>query len=653
MNRVARMAVGAGLALVAVQGITAPPPVSAFLDFASFQQAKISPDGHKLAFTQRDDAGEYLTVVGFPDLKPMMHTGFGKSVDVDQLLWAGDDRLLIQPARRIGRSMDRDGPSTEIFGIDVDGRNAKVLFGGSGNGGGIVSDGGEARLARRYAMAAAGEVIDPMPDETGSVLIQTRGFFGTDRHDGAYRMNIRTGKLERVAASPLANGSFLTDASHNVALVRGEDDNGTVRVYFRSGRKDDWQLKITYDMLKGGLQPLALAREPGLYLARDGSDGTTSRIVSWNPVSGDKATLFERPESSVSLSGLDPYTGRAWMFTYTGSRAGYWYPDPQHPLAILHQALRQAFTDAQIDITSHSRDGSLAVAKVSSPTLPPRYLVLDTGSRRILFQQQTLPQLKSTDLSPMQPIEFHARDGRTIRGYLTTPNGADRKGLPTIVLVHDGPVGGADVYAFNPVVALLASRGYAVLQINYRGSGGRGSEFQSAGYGQWGGSMQDDITDGVKWALAEGVADPKRVCILGKGYGAYAALTGAFREPDMFRCAVGLSGFYDLTAIDVASTRSGVNHTDEVVNPHGEEAKRRSPLYHADQIKAAVMLVPDPVESLTDDQPTVRMKAALEKAGNPAAGPPDAGTGDDPFSQKYVIGTYEKILEFFAKQLGS
>jgi dipeptidyl aminopeptidase/acylaminoacyl peptidase len=359
--------------------------------------------------------------------------------------------------------------------------------------------------------------------------------------------------------------------------------------------------------------------------------------------------------ADLRLAGVDP-AGRAWGFAYHDHFPRYWYPDPEHPLAQLHEWLRGAFRGHDIRITSQTDDLKLAVAMISSPLMPPSYYVVDVPGRKLLIQLSSRPDLKSEQLAKVEPVEFNARDGTKIRGYLTTPRGAPEKGLPMIVVVHGGPHFVYDTYGFDFEAQLFASRGYAVLQVNYRGSGGRGREFQGAGYGRWGREMQDDITDGVRWAIGDGVADPKRICIYGGSYGAYAALTGVFREPDMFRCAVGLSGVYDLPLMfekgDIQSVQSGMNYLKTAVGTDMEELRRRSPVYNADKIRVPVLLLHGKLDERTPFEHAKRMREALEKAGNPPEWSTEWGEGHGFFDEKNRAAAYELVLRFFAKNLG-
>src|SRR5690606_19727883 len=215
-----------------------------------------------------------------------------------------------------------------------------------------------------------------------------------------------------------------------------------------------------------------------------------------------------------------------------------------------------------------------------------------TGQARFLLASRDW--IKPAQMSPMKPVQVKTRDGLVIHGYLTVPAGSDGKGLPLIVNPHGGPHGPRDEWGFNPEVQLLANRGYAVLQMNYRGSGGYGSSFESAGYRKWGTTMQDDLTDSVRWAIAQGIADPNRVCIYGASYGGYAALMSVVREPDLYKCTVGYVGVYDLAAqydAEFTASERGRNYLRDVYPPTAAERNQQSPAYGADRVNASILLV--------------------------------------------------------------
>jgi dipeptidyl aminopeptidase/acylaminoacyl peptidase len=263
-------------------------------------------------------------------------------------------------------------------------------------------------------------------------------------------------------------------------------------------------------------------------------------------------------------------------------------------------------------------------------------------------------------MAAVEAIEFQARDGLKVRGYLTTPRdsgGKPKVNLPMIVSVHGGPHGIFDDYDYEYERQLFASRGYAVLQVNFRGSGGRGRDYLLAGYGKWGREMQDDVTDGVRWAINKGVADARRICIYGGSYGAFSALSGVAREPDMFKCAVGYAGVYDLTLLfkrgDIRMQGRGVSYLKDAVGEDERELEARSPVNHARDIRAKVLLIHGVDDVRAPVEHANRMRAALAEAGNPPEWLVEA-------SERHGFGdagnratAYSTMLDFFARNLGN
>lgn len=627
-----------------------PPPITEFTNFAQFESMKVSPNGTYLAFTRRRDGHEDLTVLKLPDLKLAGGTWFGDLMDIELFEWASDSRLIVQPTRRFPGFTAAKVPTGEIIGIDADLKNTELLFGYAA---GQQQTG--TRLRVRQSMDMPAHLLATYPGDNKSVMIQTYGYGIKGAFNSAYRMDTRSGNLDRLASSPIRDGNFVTDFKKNIALVYGLDTEGRVLTYYRTPEQPDWKIAFQQTQLgQSRLAPIAPWTQDE-YLAYDDSESTDG-VYSFNPATGKKTLPYRRPEVDIGGASIDP-SGKPWMFRIDDHYPDYWYPDPQHPLAQAHRWLRDTIKGAEISITSTTDDMTYGVVRVTAPQLPLQYLYVDIKNRKLLQQLLARPNLKPQDLAMVEPIEFKARDGLEIRGLLTVPNTPNKKKLPMIVLVHGGPHGPYDRWGFDYEAQLFASRGYAVLQINYRGSGGRGANFEAAGYGKWGLEMQDDITDGVRWAIADGVADAKRICIYGGSYGGYAALTGVFREPDLFRCAVGMAGVYDLSLMyergDIQTVKRGVNYLRSALGDDMEDLKRRSPVYNADKIKVPVLLLHGKDDERAPIEHANRMRAALEKAGNAPEWMTEWGEGHGFFNEKNREVAYKKMLDFFARHLGT
>ena len=631
--------------------VGAEPPITAFVSFAQIESLQISPDGKLLAVTKRSDKFELLSVLRYPDLSLVGQANFGDLIDIQSFVWANNSRLLVQPARRFLGYRAHKVPTGEIFGVDANNGKADILFGF--NAGKQTKVGLTAPAEAKNMWA---EIVDTLADDENSVLIQTGSYDPKYNSSSLQRMNVRTGALSRVAGSPINDPWFAIDSKKQPAFATGENPAGDMQTYRFKPADKSWELLNTSKAdTQGYILPIAVTDSPEEFLALDSLTSSTKQLVTWNPTTNARKTLFHSEISDVRVAGIDP-DGRIWLYSYIDHYPEYWYPDPEHPLARAHRALRATFKDANIYFTSETRDMSMAVAEVSAPRTPPVFYLLDVKNVKVLQRLPSRPDLKTEDLSPTDPIEVKVRDGVKIRGYLTTPNGKS-KNLPMIVLVHGGPHGPFDDYDFNYEPQLLASRGYAVLQVNYRGSGGRGREFMVSGYRRWGLEMQNDITDAVKWAIGYGVADRNRICIYGASYGAYAALTGAYREPDMFKCAVGLAGVYDLPLMfnrgDIKDLKSGVRYLNDILGNDEADLRERSPVYNAEKIKAAVFLIHGKEDERAPFEHAKRMREALQKAGNPPEWLSEGGEAHGIFNEDHRAHVYELMLQFFAMHIGT
>jgi dipeptidyl aminopeptidase/acylaminoacyl peptidase len=293
---------------------------------------------------------------------------------------------------------------------------------------------------------------------------------------------------------------------------------------------------------------------------------------------------------------------------------------------------------------------------VGSGKCPWAYLIVETATAKRLKGMQTYPLLRGTRLAPVDAIEFRARDGLIVHAYLTTPMnefGQPRTGLPLIVIAHDQPGDAPTSNDFEVERQLLASRGYAVLQVNHRGLRGRGRAYERLGDGQWGGAVQDDFADAVSWAIQDGVAAAGHVCSYGTGYGALSAVMAAARNPDLFQCVIGLQGAYDLPML-FKNDSSGMSPVfKQVLGTDMEALASRSPVNNAAPIKAKVLLLHQKNDDEFPIEQASAMRAALKKAGNAPQWEQlalDGGSGY--FTPPDRSDLYHTVLRFLNKQIG-
>jgi dipeptidyl aminopeptidase/acylaminoacyl peptidase len=288
-----------------------------------------------------------------------------------------------------------------------------------------------------------------------------------------------------------------------------------------------------------------------------------------------------------------------------------------------------------------------------SDVKPEAFYVLDVATGTLDEIGGRNPDLAQTALAPMKtilvPLEHHR-----IPGFLTLPLDKEPQNLPLVVYPHGGPYA-RDRWGYDPVVQMLASRGYAVLQLNFRGSTGWGVAWLNAGWRGWGGAIHDDITSGARWAISKGIADPKRLCIVGWSYGGYAALLGAAREPALYRCAASIGGVSDLNALadEARLFHGGAMSVRESIGADKSVLESHSPLKQADRIKVPVMLIHGDADFAVLSSHSETMAKALQKQGVPTQLLVIAGGGHSLDREHERLTLLRRLEAFLAANLGA
>jgi dipeptidyl aminopeptidase/acylaminoacyl peptidase len=438
----------------------------------------------------------------------------------------------------------------------------------------------------------------------------------------AYWVNLATGEMTLAVQNPGRMAAFYLDPQHRIRAAMGQGPAGETVIFTRESdeaNEAEWREVASYPAEE---QVNILRYHPDgrrLWVSSNHGDTDLSQLALLDLGSGTKTAFESDPERQVDFGGamFSERTDELLATVYAGDTIRI-YPKTDEMARALAQ-LRGVHRGAP-SITSQTLDERHWVVSFSSPTDPGATYLFDreTGEAQFLFRPR--PWLQADQLADMHPISYATRDGFTVRGYLSVPRGVEPRNLPTVLLVHGGPWA-RDFWGYHPEAQLLANRGYAVLQLNYRGSTGYGKQFFNAAVGEFGRAMHTDLIDGVQWAVSQGIADPQRIGIYGGSYGGYATLVGLTFTPDVFACGVsyvGPSSLITLIESFPAYWRPFLEATwfrfvgDPADPQTREELRARSPLYHVDQIRAPLLIVQgqnDPrVTKLESDQLAIALR---------------------------------------------
>jgi dipeptidyl aminopeptidase/acylaminoacyl peptidase len=627
-----------------------PIPIDSFVREDEYAMPRLSPDGKYLAVTARlprdDRFVPVIMVYALPEMKEMSATQLPRFEVAASYTWVSNTRLVVAKAKEFG-SLEAPLLTGEVLAMDFDGANQEYLYGYKMNA--------ESRRGRRYVdNFGYGYVEDASKKRDGHFYLTAHTF--DTQQSMLYDINAGNGtrKLLAVIDHPDLRFVLQNDGTPRFAFGTDKAKNSMV-LYRRDAAADKWTVVDEKDPAYG-IGPFAFSADDKEVFALARGNGGPSVLVRQDMASGERVTVAR--DSVGSIAKFVSVSAHA-MPVAAGTHIGVptvQYIDANTPEALLHKRLSGKFPGQFVDFVNYTDDGAKLLFSVRSDREPGAYFLFDRNSGKAfpLFAQRQL--IDPALMAERRPIRFAARDGLELHGYLTLPRRTDDKKPPLVLLPHGGPHGPSDKWFYDNDAQFLASRGYAVLQVNFRGSGGRGDAFETAGYRQWGGKIQDDLIDGVKWAIAGGLVDGGRVCSYGGSFGAYSALMVTVRAPDMFKCAIGYAGVYDLKLMYTGSeAASGGKRRRSVFADYiGEdvaELDRNSPASLAEKITVPVLLVHGEADERALFKHALVMRAALRAAGRDPEWMAVPGEGHGFYATGNRTAFYEKLEAFLAKNL--
>jgi len=507
--------------------------------------------------------------------------------DLSGYFWKGSDRLLFVK--------DFGGDENfHLFAVDREGKEMKDL-----------TPFDSVRV----------EIVDDLRDHPTDVLIgmnkRVREIFDV------YRLNTVTGELTMVAQNPGNITGWVTDHDGNIRIASTTDGVNT-SILYRDTEKDTFQNVMTTNF-KESFGPLFFTFDNKNIYAVSNLGRDKTAIVEYDIANKKEVSvLYERDD--VDVSGMD-YSRLRKVPTeifYITWKLEHKFLDKE--TEDLYTKLQKKLPGYEVTVVSNDKTEEVFTVSTSSDRTRGSFYFYEKKSDKLTKLADRSPWLKEKDMAEMKPIEYKSRDGLTIHGYLTLPKDKEAKNLPVVVNPHGGPWA-RDMWRFNSEIQFLANRGYAVLQMNFRGSTGYGRKFWEISFKEWGKTMQDDISDGVKWLISQGIADPKRVAIYGGSYGGYATLAGLAFTPELYACGVdyvGVSNLFTFMNTIPPYWKPYLDMFHEMVGDTQKDSAllaSASPVFHVDNIKAPLLVAQgakDPRVNLNESNQIVD---ALKKKG--------------------------------------
>ena len=620
---------------------------SPFVRKDSFESIKISPTGEYYAATVPLEDRTILVVLRRSDQAVTAKVGGLEHSVVAGYWWVNDHRLVVSTAEKFG-ALDTPQLTGDLYAINADGSDKITLMGQAQSSLGPLSS------SVSFQELRGAFLEDALANDDQHVLVSVRPF-SANPQTHIERVDVYSGAHSLVATAPVRRAHFAFDPVGVARFAEGAGNDNIDQLYYRDGPEDPWRL-LNDEARSGHVEtPVGFSADGRTAYLRVEKDIGPDAIEALDTASGQRRELLRDavvdPYRIISDGNEATPVGAYFMADQLRAR----FFDEDSAPALQFRQLQAAFPGEAVVVTSRTTDGRLSLVYVSSDRNPGDYYLFDAVNQHadLLFHQQEWFQPEA--MAATSAVSIPARDGLSLHAYVTRPPGAPSGPLPTVLLPHGGPFGEFDTPGFDPLVQLLASAGYAVVQVNYRGSGNYGRVFLHAGARQWGGRMQDDLTDATHWLAEQKIAEPQRICLFGASYGGYAALMGAAREPSLYRCAVGYVGVYDLVAMANDNVRTAQwlkTWTDEWVGEKSSLAAI-SPVHLADRIKVPVLLV----AGGRDIRAPITQSKAMEKAIRDAGGPVEtlyvATEGHGFYTPEHQREFYSRLLDFLQKNLGS
>lgn len=605
------------LSLMVVNEVKAAEiPLGHFSKMPMVSSPIISPDGQHIGVILNQGEFTQVAIVKFEnpaDMKVILQLGAEK-YRIEQFNWANNGRIIVsvsQPYRAWGRNVR----SEHLYSASIDGKDVKELRKKSRN------------QSPEEFVRSGPQLLSSLPHEPNHILVT-----GHDKRDGYYvsvfKVNVIEGTFEKYLPNNKRIIHWIPNRRGDILFAIGIDNNSHKDItyyYTRKTANDDWVLVKERENYNGDTFNAQMYEQQSNslivisdYMPAGDESARRSRLWRYSINEGKFTELLgEAPSPNDVLDIITRRVGdnvEVIGFTYDDGFKQFVYFDSHS--AKMAQEIRALFAKQGLEAFLYDWDVKKQrfIILALSDSKPHSFYTFDQPKGAFKAWYGTYPELFKAQLSKVERFDFKARDGRSLHGFLTLPNGV--KNPPVVLYPHGGPYGVYDSKYFDPFVQMFASRGYAVVQVNYRGSGAFGNSYTTSGYGQWGKAMQTDLIDGLDHVVSTGKVHKKKACVVGASYGGYAALAAGYQTPDRFQCLISIAGIGDMNDL-VADfrDRGERSYIKNAISADAKDYDDISPIEYVSKFKAPVLLIHGKVDTRVNYRQSEDMFKALKKAG--------------------------------------
>lgn len=619
---------------------------------AEFSNVKISPAGDYISAITKHEGKSKLLILDAKTRQFHHVVAFPGNAQVGGYTWANNDRIVLQKEYLKGWKA-HPMYYGELFAVNADGSRPTYLFGYKG-----AEQQTGSNIKKNTPIRATAYILDPLPENDRKMLVKalpwgSGGSNWEENKQRVYSVDIYSGKRKKVTSAPIPYAKFLTDHDGTVRFVSGTKDHINYELFYL--QDGDWKAVDKLRQNLNNLTPIAFAHDNDSLYVTGSQSGKPAGVYLLNIKTGTQKLVSQDKVVDPSNFWINKISKKLYAVEYENGYPVYEFIDSDDPSAKYIKQLLVSLPGHQIHIVSQTNDAEKVIIKAFNDRNPGDYYLFNTKAIKLDYLVSEKSWIDPDKMAEIKPIQFESRDGTQVYGYLTLPNGSEAKNLPLVVNPHGGPHGPRDWWGFNDQNQLIASQGAAVLQVNFRGSGGYGDNFEHAGHQKWGTDIQYDIIDATHYVIEQGYIDKDRVCIVGGSFGGYSALQSSIIAPDLFKCAIGFAGVYDLELMfeegDVQGRRAGQKYLKQVLGTNEATLAQMSPSQNVSKLKTKLLLV----HGGEDERAPIEQLESLEDALNEINYPyeklvmDDEGHGfyNDEHQEKY----YKLMMSFLETNL--